>query len=277
MATPLLRAALRRHFVSGRFPRIQRRLQSTPSKPSSGAKSEESIPVPSTVAPLPLWQRLGPLTAAARGYARSQTKRPLTTQVITAVVIYIAADLSAQYVSGNEYDGARTARNAVIGATAAIPNYKWYASRLVHVDTVLTMPRFIFLSHNFNYSSRILSIATKVAVSQVCFTPIFNTFFFGSQAILSGENLEGTVERVKDTVPTSIVNSCKLWPVVTAFSFTFLPLDYRPLFHGVVAVGWQTYLSFLNRQAEMKEALRHEAAGHVDEKQGVAYAVPQAA
>lgn len=277
MATPLLRAALRRHFVSGRFPRIQRRLQSSSPKPSSEAKSEESIPVPSTVAPLPLWQRLGPLTAAARGYARSQTKRPLTTQVITAVVIYIAADLSAQYVSGNEYDPARTARNAVIGATAAIPNYKWYASRVVRVDPVLTMPRFIFLSHNFNYSSRILSIGTKVAVSQVCFTPIFNTFFFGSQAILSGENLEGTIERVKDTVPTSIVNSCKLWPVVTAFSFTFLPLDYRPLFHGVVAVGWQTYLSFLNRQAEMKEAIRHEAAGHVDEKQQVAYAMPQAA
>ncbi|KAM0428861.1 hypothetical protein ACHAPT_006661 [Fusarium lateritium] len=262
MTTSLLRVALRRHLTPGRFPRVQRRLQSSPSKPPpSGPKSEESIPVPSTVAPLPLWQRLGPLTAAAQGYARSQTKRPLTTQVITAVVIYIAADLSAQYVSDNEYDGARTARNAIIGAAAAIPNYKW----------------FIFLSHNFNYSSRILSLATKVAVSQTVFTPIFNTFFFGSQAILSGENLEGTVERVKDTVPTSIVNSAKLWPVVTAFSFTFLPLDYRPLFHGVIAVGWQTYLSFLNRQAELKESLRHEVGGYLDEKQGVAYAVPQAA
>ncbi|KAF4468123.1 mpv17 pmp22 family [Fusarium albosuccineum] len=261
MATPmLLRAALRRNglcFGPGRLPRVQRRLQSSAGKPP---KTEESIPVPSTVAPLPLWQRLGPLTTAAQAYARSQKKRPLATQVATAVFIYICADFSAQYVSGNEYNPARTTRNAIIGAAVAIPNYKW----------------FMFLSHNFNYSSRLLSLGTKIAVSQTVFTPIFNTFFFGAQAILSGENLQGTVERVKDTVPTSIINSAKLWPVVTAFSFSFLPIDYRPLFHGVVAVGWQTYLSFLNRQAELKEAHRHEAV-HVDEKQGVIYAVPQAA
>ncbi|RFN55046.1 glycolipid 2-alpha-mannosyltransferase [Fusarium flagelliforme] len=224
----------------------------------SSKKIEEAIPVPSTVAPLPLWQRLGPLTTAAQAYARAQSKNPLRTQVATAIVIYIAADLSAQYVSDNEYDPQRTVRNAIIGGVAAIPNFKW----------------FLFLSHNFNYSSRLLSLATKVAVGQAVFTPIFNTYFFGAQALLSGENLSGTIERVKDTVPTSIVNSCKLWPMVTAFSFSFLSIDWRPLFHGVVAVGWQTYLSFLNRQAEMKERLRHE--GKTEEVERVGLVVAQA-
>ncbi|KAM5345911.1 hypothetical protein ACJ41O_011772 [Fusarium nematophilum] len=260
MVTPLLRAALRRQplgcFSAGRFPRVQRRLQSSPPKPP---KAEESIPVPSTVAPLSFWLRLGPLTTLGQGYARAQRKRPYVTQVATAVFIYLLGDLSAQYMSGNEYDSARTARNMVIGAAVAIPNYKW----------------FIFLSHNFNYSSRILSLGTKIVVAQTVFTPTFNTFFFGAQAVLSGEDLAGTVERVKDTVPTSIINSAKLWPAVTAFSFTFIPIDWRPLFHGVVAVGWQTYLSYLNRQAELKEAHRHEAA-HV-EKQSITYAQPQAA
>ncbi|KAF4975593.1 hypothetical protein FZEAL_7646 [Fusarium zealandicum] len=260
MSTPMLRAALRRPGIgcsAGRLPRLQRRLQSSPPKTP---KTQDSIPVPSTVAPLPLWQRLGPLTTAGQGYARAQSKRPYTTQVVTAIVIFIFGDLSAQYVSGDEYDPARTVRNAVIGAAAAIPNYKW----------------FIFLSHNFNYSSKLLSLAVKIVVSQTCFTPLFNTFFFGSQAVLSGENLQGTIERVKDTVPTSIVNSLKLWPAVTAFSFSFLPLDYRPLFHGVVAVGWQTYLSFLNKEAELKETHRHEAV-QVQGKQVMTYAVPQAA
>ncbi|KAF5020847.1 hypothetical protein F66182_7102 [Fusarium sp. NRRL 66182] len=221
MTIVLLRSAFRSQ--SSVLPRIQRRLQSSPPK-----KSQEAIPVPSTVAPLPLWQRLGPLTTAAQAYARAQSKRPLRTQVATAVVIYICADLSAQ---------------------------------------------FLFLSHHFNYSSRILSIGTKVVVGQVVFTPIFNSYFFGAQALLSGEDIQGTVERVKDTVPTSVVNSCKLWPIVTAFSFTFLPIDWRPLFHGVIAVGWQTYLSFLNRQAELKEALRHEG----ECKEAASYAVAQAA
>ncbi|KAM0213150.1 hypothetical protein ACHAPQ_007476 [Fusarium lateritium] len=216
MTILLLRSAFTRQ--TSRFPQIQRRLQSSP------RKTEEAVPVPSTVAPLPLWQRLGPLTTAARAYARAQSKRPYRTQVATAVVIYIAADLSAQYVSDNEYDPARTLRNAAIGGLAAIPNYK-------------------------------------------C-----------AQALLSGETISGTIERVKDTVPTSIMNSCKLWPMVTAFSFTFLPIDWRPLFHGVVAVGWQTYLSFLNRQAEMKERLRHAEEKHVEvRKEKMGFAVAQAA
>jgi hypothetical protein len=117
MTILLLRSAFKRQ--TSRFPQIQRRLQSSP------RKTEEAVPVPSTVAPLPLWQRLGPLTTAARAYARAQSKSPYRTQVATAVVIYIAADLSAQYVSDNEYDPARTLRNAVIGGLAAIPNYKW--------------------------------------------------------------------------------------------------------------------------------------------------------
>ncbi|KAL5613983.1 hypothetical protein FOVSG1_003046 [Fusarium oxysporum f. sp. vasinfectum] len=233
---------------------LQRRFQTSPPK-------KDPIPVPATVAPLPLWQRLGPLTTAVQAYARAQNKSPYKTQVATAVVIYIAGDLSAQYVSGNEYDPVRTLRNAVIGCVAAIPNYKW----------------FMFLSHNFNYSSRLLSLATKVTVGQVVFTPIFNTYFFGAQALLSGCDIPGTIERVKDTVPTSIINSCKLWPMVTAFSFSFLSIGWRPLFHGVVAVGWQTYLSFLNRMAEVKERERHESEGKMEVGERVGYAVAQAA
>jgi dihydroorotate dehydrogenase len=108
----------------------------------------------------------------------------------------------------------------------------------------------VWLSNSFNYSSRLLSLATKVIVNQICFTPVFNTYFFGMQALLSGATLAETWERIVKTVPVSCVNSCKLWPAVTAFSFAFLPLEYRPVFGGAIAVGWQTYLSYLNRLAE---------------------------
>ncbi|KAK8091334.1 hypothetical protein PG994_000839 [Apiospora phragmitis] len=198
------------------------------------------VPVPSTVAPLPIWQRLGPLTRGAEAYARAQRRRPWVTQVATMLVIYLCADLSAQQIGGkDEHEYARTARSLVIGGVAAIPGHMW----------------FVFLSRNFNYASKTLSIALKVAINQACFTPVFNTYFFGAQALLSGDSLQQAWARVRATVPVSVVNSCKIWPAVTAFSFVYLPLEYRALFAGVVAVGWQTYLSFLNRQAEAAEAL----------------------
>ncbi|KAK5080808.1 hypothetical protein LTR70_000487 [Exophiala xenobiotica] len=124
-----------------------------------------------------------------------------------------------------------------IGAVASIPGYKW----------------FIFLGNHFNYASRWLSIATKVAVQQTFFTPVFNSYFFGMQAMLTGEPPSGVIQRIKDTVPTSMVNSLKLWPAVTAFSFRFITPQYRFMFSGVFAVCWQTYLSFLNRRAEKSE------------------------
>lgn len=50
-------------------------------------------------------------------------------------------------------------------------------------------------------------------------------------------------------LPISFVNSCKLWPAVTAFSFTYVPPQFRNVFSGGVAIGWQTYLSWLNQKA----------------------------
>jgi protein Mpv17 len=74
------------------------------------------------------------------------------------------------------------------------------------------------------------------------------------QSLLSGDSLPEVWDRIKRTVPTSIINSAKLWPAVTAFSFTFIDAQYRSIFAGLIAIGWQTYLSLLNRRAEMAEA-----------------------
>jgi len=216
---------------------------------SSSGKStkptETSIPVPNHIGPLPFWQRLGPLTRLASGYARAQKRRPYVTQLCSSLTIYFLGDLGAQWLSEDEeWDPKRTMRSLVIGGVSSIPSYKW----------------FLFLSHNFNYSSHIVSLAIKIAINQSIFTPCFNTYFFGMQSLLSGDSLPAVWERVKATVPTSIVNSCKLWPAVTAFSFTFIPIEYRSVFAGVIAIGWQTYLAFLNRRAEQMEAMREEEA-----------------
>lgn len=120
----------------------------------------------------------------------------------------------------------------------------------------------MFLSRNFNYSSRLLSVATKIVVNQALFTPLFNSYFFGMQAFLAGDNLVEVWERIKRTVPTSMINSVKLWPAVTAINFTFIPIEYRSVFAGAIAVGWQTYLSWLNRLAEEAEA-RERPSGRI--------------
>ena len=129
--------------------------------------------------------------------------------------------------------------------------------------------RFMFLHNNFNYGSKFISVLTKVVVQQICFTPVFNTYFFSLHSLLAGATFEETWERLKKALPISIKNSVKLWPAVTGFSFMYVPPQFRNVFSGVIAVGWQTYLSWLNqkaagevRAAELAAAAEeHQASG----------------
>ncbi|PYI11860.1 integral membrane protein, Mpv17/PMP22 family [Aspergillus sclerotiicarbonarius CBS 121057] len=198
----------------------------------------------------------GPVGRVAGAYSRVQDRRPYTTQVVSTIIVYLCGDLGAQLLfppdktpvsegqgqgekdgekqtGGGGYDPWRTLRHLTVGVGSAIPTYKW----------------FMFLHHNFNYSSKFLSILTKVGVQQACFTPVFNTYFFGLQSLMTGKSLEETFERLKVALPTSISNSVKLWPAVTAFSFMYVAPQFRSIFSGVIAVGWQTYLSWLNQKA----------------------------
>jgi protein Mpv17 len=140
-----------------------------------------------------------------------------------------------------------------IGAISSIPGYKWCATpaSLDKADCY----RFMFLGNNFNYASRTLSIFTKVCVQQAVFTPIFNTYFFGMQALLTGESPSGIIERIRAAVPVSMLRSLQLWPAVTAISFAYVKPEYRFMFSGIFAVGWQAYLSFLNRKEEKLERI----------------------
>ncbi|KAL2056380.1 hypothetical protein ABVK25_003403 [Lepraria finkii] len=214
-----------------------------PSKPR--AFKEKSTEVPAVrdnsppPFPLPFWRRLGPVSDAFSAYGRTQRKRPWATQVGTSLVIYLCGDLAAQKIGGEDYYPWRTVRHLTIGAISSIPAYSW----------------FMYLSRSFNHSSRLLSLATKVGVNQIVFTPIFNSYFFGMQSLLSGDTPLEAWERIKRTVPTSFINSCKLWPAVTAFSFTYIQPQYRSLFAGVVAIGWQSYLSWLNQIAANEEKI----------------------
>ncbi len=206
--------------------------------------------------PVSAWRRLGPLTSAFDAFGRSQKKRPYTTQIISAMIIFTCADVSAQNIADSDYDPVRTARAILIGGVAAVPQYRWYVATkltpMAHADNVLL--RFHVLARYFNYPSRVLSVGVKVLFNQFTFAVLFPFYFFGSQAILTGETLQGTVERLKQTVPVSWTNSWKVWPAAMAINLSFVPLEYRALFSGFVAVGWQTYLSWMNRQAEIKRA-----------------------
>ncbi|KAJ5664459.1 hypothetical protein N7507_005190 [Penicillium longicatenatum] len=253
----------------------------SPSSPQNTAATAAGVAAaPNAAVTLTRTRRLGemikagPVGTFGRWYARVQKERPYQTQLWSSIVIYLCGDLSAQLFFppdkpapandnqdaskasvepkdenedkpsfGSSYDPWRTVRHLIVGAGSSIPSYNW----------------FWFLHNNFNFSSKLLSILTKVTVQQIVFTPVFNTYFFSVHSLLAGATFEETWERLKKALPVSISNSVKLWPAVTAFSFMYVPPEFRNVFSGVIAVGWQTYLSWLNQKAA-REVAQAEAA-----------------
>ncbi|KAF2101618.1 hypothetical protein NA57DRAFT_23397, partial [Rhizodiscina lignyota] len=220
--------------------------------------------------PIPGNNWLTPFQVPIRHYVNMNRRRPYVTQLTSTLIIWLLGDLSAQYVAyeppapgdaaavnsedGEDetntssgfwaaYDPKRTARNLLIGGLASIPGYRYL----------------LWLGENFNWRSKVLSIGFKVVFNQCTFTPVFNTYFFSMQTILTGltngttVTMDDIVERVMHTVPASWRNSWKVWPAVTAFSFWAVPVELRNVFAGVVAIGWQTYLGLLNSTAAKEE------------------------
>lgn len=115
----------------------------------------------------------------------------------------------------------------------------------------------MFLHRHFNFTSKIASLITKVIVQQAVYTPVFNTYFFTMQSLLSGASVEETLVRLQLALPTSIVNSVKVWSGVAFVSFLWVQPQFRSVFSGCVAVGWQTYLSWMNQNVA---SVAHETA-----------------
>ncbi|KAL2825677.1 hypothetical protein BJY01DRAFT_241510 [Aspergillus pseudoustus] len=163
-------------------------------------------------------------------FSDSQSRRPYITQLCLTPLIYCLGDFSAQMIGDDDFDYRCSLRSMIIGLVIAVPSYKW----------------FLFLGQHFNYRSPALSLGAKVATNQLFYTPMFNVYFFAFHGLLAGDGLWGTIERVKDTVPTSIPRSFLYWPLVTAFNFSYVSPHSRAIATSVFAVFWQSYLSWLN-------------------------------
>ena len=231
--------------------------------PSSSPVKPSLLPTYLSI-PGPSWYWVQPLTYPFRAYGRAQQRSPYIVQITSSIVIYFLGDLASQSIQKrtqataapqpsinnstavppqSSYDPYRAVRSVTIGALSSIPSYRF----------------FIWLSCNFNVANRpYTSLILKVIFNQLVFAPCFNTYFFSMQSLLSfseGPQPYAAWRRVCDTVPTSLVKSCQFWPAVTAFSFTFVPVQHRSVFAGVVAIGWQSYLGMLNQRAVTKERL----------------------
>lgn len=186
-------------------------------------------------------------------YEHQLKVRPKLTNSIMTGALFGIGDVSAQLlfpsgpdtlppsaqtndVKRGRYDIPRTVRAVVYGSMIfSFIGDRWYR--------FLTKVKFSNKPAK-HWSNMVL----RVCVDQLGFAPLGLPFYFGCMSLLEGHGLGAAREKIKlqwwDTLKT---NWC-VWPLFQMVNFSLVPLQHRLLAANVVAIFWNTFLSYTNSQ-----------------------------
>ncbi|XP_044864754.1 protein Mpv17-like isoform X1 [Mauremys mutica] len=88
----------------------------------------------------------------------------------------------------------------------------------------------------------------KMALDQGAFAPCFLGCFLAIAGALNGLSAEENWAKIRRDYPDALLTNYYLWPAVQIANFYFIPLNHRLAVVQVVAVVWNSYLSWKANQ-----------------------------
>ncbi|XP_051265199.1 protein Mpv17 [Dicentrarchus labrax] len=167
-----------------------------------------------------------------RAYQALMTKYPWTVQIVTAGSLVGVGDVISQQLIERRglahHNVRRTAKMMSIGFFFVGPVIgTWYKvlDRLVVGGTKSAAMK-------------------KMLVDQLCFAPGFLGAFLSISGALNGLTVEENIGKLKRDYTDALISNYYLWPPVQIANFYFIPLHHRLAVVQVVAVGWNSYLTW---------------------------------
>jgi len=159
---------------------------------------------------------------------------PLPTKAVTSLLGFLIGDLLTQFFidKDSEYNPVRTLRMAAFGLLIHGPTGHWFYGKL---DGAIV-----------GTSAKV--VASKVAIDQCLWNPIFGVMFLGFMGITTGLGVDGTITKIKNDLYTACTGSLKVWPIVHAIGFRFVPTEQRLLYINSVQIGYNMFLSIIGNK-----------------------------
>ncbi|XP_044864755.1 protein Mpv17-like isoform X2 [Mauremys mutica] len=176
------------------------------------------------------------MAALWRSYQRLMAQHPWKVQILTAGSLVGVGDvISQQLVERRGLSGHRSGRTLkmmAIGFCFVGPVVGgWYQllDRLIPGTTKMVALK-------------------KMALDQGAFAPCFLGCFLAIAGALNGLSAEENWAKIRRDYPDALLTNYYLWPAVQIANFYFIPLNHRLAVVQVVAVVWNSYLSWKANQ-----------------------------
>lgn len=108
---------------------------------------------------------------------------------------------------------------------------------------------FQMLDKYVTVGSLLVRSVQKVVLDQFLLGPIFLGIFFLYNGFLEGHTLAGIRRKLETSYYDVWITGLKLWPTVQLVNFMLVPLHLRIVFAGIVALGWNAFMSIVNERS----------------------------
>lgn len=164
-------------------------------------------------------------------YQQLLIAHPWKTQIIgTGFLVALGDVVTQQFVEcrGTNHNFVRTARMGLVGVMIAPVLRTWFLALDRIVPGTAKTAGF-----------------KKMLLDQGLFAPFMICFFFGVTETLAGKRPYEIKKFLKERYLETMITNYKIWPLVQTLNFTFIPIQHRIAFVQLVAIFWNSYLSWM--------------------------------
>jgi protein Mpv17 len=154
---------------------------------------------------------------------------PILAKGLTSLVGFSCGDILAQKFinKGEDFDVARLLRLASFGLLLHGPTGHYFYGALDGA-----MP-----------GTGAVTVATKVAIDQIIWNPIFGSVFFTYIGLTEGKSLSEIKTKLDNDLMAAVKGSWTVWPIAHAINFRFIPSSQRLLYINSIQIGYNVFLS----------------------------------